>query len=172
MLLSRALPVGRPRTNNPASRSRKQSQTTNDPRPDGWQGAFRTLGPNDPDGWNRTFYEIQEIIAYRTALGKDQYLVAWSDLPQAAHTWEPEANLTPDPNWTDLLQAYHDEQQRKNQVCSPLKQVASNRRLSFSLALNCNMHGLRPNAFRCPVFLDILSRLAVPAATVTFSVNS
>jgi hypothetical protein len=93
MLLSRALPVGRPRTNNPASRSRKQSQTTNDPRPDGWQGAFRTLGPNDPDGWNRTFYEIQEIIAYRTALGKDQYLVAWSDLPQAAHTWEPEANL-------------------------------------------------------------------------------
>ena len=120
MDIGRALQQGRPRSNNPAHRTRTRQSLpiTIDSRPERWEGAYRTLGANDPDGWNRTFYEIQEIIAYRTSFGKDQYLVSWSDLPQAAQTWEPDANLTPDPKWVDLLEAFHDEQARKNQVNS------------------------------------------------------
>ena len=113
----RAASVGRPRANNTGpARTRAASQPNNDGKPDVWQGPYRTLGDKDPGGWDRSFYEIQEVLAYRTSRGNDQYLVAWSDLPQLAQAREPVEHLTPDPNWAELLEAYEEEKQRKNKV--------------------------------------------------------
>lgn len=108
--------IGRPRKN--PSPKNDAGTTLKVRKPTGWRGAYRTPSQNDPPTWvDRNLYQIQEVLTYKTSFGKDFYEVAWTDLPRAANTWEPIANLEDDEDWPEHLERFQAARAEKAKVC-------------------------------------------------------
>ena len=70
---------------------------------------------------NKGQYVVKKIVSQGKRCGMLTYKVMWEGLPEEAATSETEVNVRRQANWSTLLEDFHNEQEKVEEVskCSP-----------------------------------------------------